>query len=454
MQKKTRVYLPIETKVREFDAKLLLSCTVAEAGYDVVLGHQKMMLKKMENMPRGILIDKSVLPRKIKKYGYYKKLGFKVTAYDEEGLIPWSPEEYQRLRQFSNETLKPLEYFFAWGQWHVDFVSNKAPVYQDKIIPVGHPRLDLTRRELRAFYDDEVSKLRNRYGQFILINSNFALCNHFYGEEGFVEVKKKVWDEQLIEFYLKISAHQQKLFDAFTEMIIAIRQCFPGISVVLRPHPSENHDSWRQVLPQDEQIAVVHEGNIVPWIMAATIAIHNSCTTGVEAYLLEQPVIAYRPVQDKSLEKDVPNELSEQAFTLNALLNRVEYFLANGQDIQSAGDARKREIAVYYITGLEGPLSCDRIVDSLNKVQFSRETLSSSVYQLYTKAKNVGRRIVRGEVQQNTSHHSEVDLRTEYKSQKFPGIELDEIHQAIAKFHHLTGRFAEVRVRQLVSNKL
>jgi len=35
------VYIGIETKVREFEAKMLLACVAAEAGFDVKLGKLK-----------------------------------------------------------------------------------------------------------------------------------------------------------------------------------------------------------------------------------------------------------------------------------------------------------------------------------------------------------------------------------------------------------------------------
>ena len=57
--KQTRLYIPVETVVREFDAKMLLACVAAEAGYDVVLGNQKIFMQKLECMPRGIFLDKS-----------------------------------------------------------------------------------------------------------------------------------------------------------------------------------------------------------------------------------------------------------------------------------------------------------------------------------------------------------------------------------------------------------
>ena len=42
---------------------------------------------------------------------------------------------------------------------------------------LGNPRFDLLRPELRGLYDDEVAKLRTRFGRFILINGNFANVN-------------------------------------------------------------------------------------------------------------------------------------------------------------------------------------------------------------------------------------------------------------------------------------
>jgi len=451
--KKPRLYIGIETKVREFDAKLLLSCVAAEAGYDVVLGQQKMFLKRLGEMPEGILLNKSISPVKAQKYVHYRKLGFKLVAYDEEGLAPFNADEYQK-RRVSVDSLKPLEYFFAWGQWQKGVILEKAPMEEAKIVPVGHPRVDLTRRELRAFYDDDVKALRDRYDRFVLINTNFSFYNHFQNRDFEVILRQKtkagkVVDEEQREYYRKVSAHKKALFYEFAEMVVKIHERFPDISIVLRPHPSENHDYWREVLPNDEKIHVVYEGNVIPWIIAADVMIHNSCSTGIEGYLLEQPVISYRPVQAEELEIPLPNMLSEQALTLDALLNMLEQHFTNNRDSQAAADTGKREIASRYITGLNGPLSCERIIASLDTVQIPQKTMKIASYQLYTKMKDVRNSIV-GMLRQKAKDAHKI----KYRLQKFPGIEVDEVQQAISKFYCLTGRFSDVRVNQLEKNLL
>lgn len=450
--KKTRLYIGIETKVRELDAKLLLSCVAAEAGYDVVLGQQKMFLNRLGEMPQGILLNKSISPSKALKYAHYRKLGFKLVAYDEEGLAPFNADEYKK-RRVSSESLKQVDYFFAWGPWQKNVILEKAPTEEAKIVPAGHPRVDLTRRELRSFYDDDVNALRDRYGQFVLINTNFSFYNHFQGRNFEVILRQKtkagkVVDEKQRDYYRKVSEHKKVLFYEFAEMVVKIHEHFPSVAVVLRPHPSEDHEYWKQVLPKNEKIHVVHEGNVIPWIMAANVMIHNSCSTGIEGYLLEQPVISYRPVQAEELEIPLPNMLSEQALTRDVLLDMLEQNLTNNRGSQVA-DARKQEIASRYITGLNGSLSCERIIASLNAVQIPQKTVKIASYQLYTKMKKVRSEAVRMLRKKAKDAH-----KMQYRLQKFAGLALGEVQQAITKLQRVTGRFSEVRTVQLEENVL
>ncbi len=447
---KTRLYIGLETKVREFDAKLLLSCVAAEAGYDVVLGQQKTFLRRLGEMPEGIFLNKSISPSKARKYEHYARLGFKLVAYDEEGLAPFNADEYQK-RRVSIGSLKPLEYFFAWGQWQRDVILEKAPAAHKKVVPVGHPRVDLTRKELRGFYEDEVNALCNRYGRFILINTNFSFYNHFRGRDFEVILRQKtkagkVVDEEQRNYYRQVSEHKKVLFYKFADMVVHIRERFPERAVVLRPHPSEDHDYWRAVLPQDEQIHVVHEGNVLPWIMASDVMIHNSCTTGIEAFLLQQPVLTYRPVQDQELEIPLPNILSEQALSIEELLDKIERCRTDERSRQATEETKKREIATGYIDGLDGPLSCDRIVECLQQIQCSGKTLSTFSYHLYTKAKKFRNTLYHQMKQMLKPHHTEGDYRTDYRRQKFPGITVAEVQQAIGKFQRVTGRFSTLQV--------
>ncbi len=88
MIEKARRWLlvPIETKAREFDGKVLFSCVAAEAGYGVILGH-KAFTKDIGSKPRGILVDKSVFVSKSRLFHRNRKLGNRGVAWCEEGLV-------------------------------------------------------------------------------------------------------------------------------------------------------------------------------------------------------------------------------------------------------------------------------------------------------------------------------------------------------------------------------
>ncbi len=458
--KKPKLYIGIETTVRELDAKLLLACVAAEAGFEVWLGQQKMFLKRLETLPPGILLNKSISPSKSAKYAHYHRLGFPLVAYDEEGLAPFNADEYLK-RRVAVKAVKPLEYFFAWGEWQRNVIGQKIPGQLHKIIPVGHPRVDLTRREVRELYRDEADELRSRYGAFVLINTNFAFFNHFRDKhfEDFLAAKAragKVVDEGQRNYYRRVHTHKKNLFYAFAEMVVKVRERFPDLSVILRPHPSEDHDYWRQNLPNDPKVQVVHEGTVLPWILASEVMIHNSCTTGIEAYLLEQPVISYRPVQEEDLEFPLTNALSGQAFSTDDLLQKMEQIFSREHATDSTQKAaEKRKIVDHYIVGLNGPLSCERIVEHLKRIESEPKlSLASRLYHHYTslrKLKSTLRKklsFAQGQTLQKEAG------RAQYIRQKFQGLPLKDVQERIGKFREVTHRFATIQVVEIEEDVL
>ena len=79
--------LPVETKAREFHAKLLVGAEAVERGYSVVLGEQNAMVRQIAYLPRGLYIDKSVASTKTKHFQHLRQQGHKVAAGCEEGLV-------------------------------------------------------------------------------------------------------------------------------------------------------------------------------------------------------------------------------------------------------------------------------------------------------------------------------------------------------------------------------
>ena len=67
--------------------------------------------------------------------------------------------------------------------------------------------------------------------------------------------------------------------------------------IVIRPHPVENHDVWRE-WGRPLNIDVRYEGSANNWMMAADAVVHPGCTTGIEGLLLDRAVFSYVPDAD------------------------------------------------------------------------------------------------------------------------------------------------------------
>ncbi len=444
------LYLPVETKNRELDAKLLLACSASEAGFSVVLGYKKRLLKVLDELPPGIFLDKSMPLDKMQKFLHLKKLGHTLVAHDEEGLAPFSLDEYQRRRQYGNELLEHCEYMLAWGARQGNFIRQKAPLHAQKVIETGHPRIDLTRRGLRDFYKNDVEQLTRQYGRFILFNTNFSFGNHFFGEGGFVDFldrSGKIRDEQHRKFYTGLQKHQERMFDEFVSGIMTLHEHFPDMTILVRPHPSENHTHWQSALPQDEKIIVKHEGNVLPWLMAADVVVHNSCTTGVEAYLLERPVIAYLPVRDEAFEGELSNRLSDWALTSDELRHHIGRYVSNGDSVRP--NAERQALAAQHIAALDGDLAADRIVRLLQTIPLSRRSLTETVYQQLQGLKRFRRKFSLRTLLGHNTHKTQDDMAERHKQQKFPGADLNELQESLHTFQTLLQRFADIEILQI-----
>ncbi len=434
--------LPIETKVREFHGKLLLAAVAAEQGFQVLLGEQNAILAQRRHLPRGVYIDKSVGRTKTGSFRRLKAAGSHVAAWCEEGLVYRDRDTYLHER-VSNESLAEASLFFAWGEVQAADVRRKAPEAAAKIRVSGNPRFDLLRPEWRELFAPEAEAIGRRYGPYLLLNSNFSRFNHFMGYDFWIEALKQrgtITDEVQLAFFKRWRDFLGEVFRGFTTALPVLARAFPDHRLIVRPHPSEDHDEWRRQAQGLANVEVIYEGSVIPWLLAAEAVLHNSCTTGLEAHLLGRPVVAYRPACDEVLDSELPNAVSRQAYELDELVTVVGDVLQGG-----AAEAVDAGLAGRYIAALDGPLAAEQVVAALDEIAFDGAPLALgpaarldlAAGQTLAAIKPVARRLRQGA------------RANAYAAQKFPGIELAEVAAGLQQFHELSGRFAEVKAEAL-----
>lgn len=434
------VLLPSETQVREFDPKLLLACVLAERGARCVVGSRIHMHLEIDALPRGLYLAKDVRHSSDRMFRILGRLGFDIAALDEEGLLTLPPEGYYAQR-VSRESLSQVGTFFAWGEVHAAAMRGAPGAAALDVLPAGNPRFDLLRPELRGFYEAEAAALRARHGEFVLINSNFGRANprvRVAGAPPAVEAAPDGPGARLIRDYF---GFRDRLFPLFAAAVPKLANALPDARFVLRPHPGENFDTWREICRGVPNIEVVHEGYIAPWLLAARAVLHNGCTTGIEAHVVDTRCVAYRPLRAAGLEIELPNLLGAEADDFDALVDCVRAALERGPRSWTAGPEVRAEM-LRHIAGLDGAFASERMAEAIMGLAGRAGARRSPFLRLVGRGEAMVRRLEKNAKAWIPNHKNS----RAYTRQRFPGVSLEEAREKVARFGRILGRFGRVEV--------
>jgi surface carbohydrate biosynthesis protein len=457
--KKKLLLIPVENQVRELEPKLLLACIAARRGFSSVIGSRRQLDFRIASFSRGLYLSKSMTVRSIKMFKILRKLGHEIVAWDEEALVHLPPEIYFS-RRLSPKAMGYLSHLFAWGRDNAELWRQYPDLPPGVPIHItGNPRNDMLRPEMRGFFEDDVEKLRNTYGDFILINTNFNHINAFYPVQSlFLPVNKP--DEvpkfgraargMTREFAEGFRDHKQALFKDFKRLIPKLEEAFPEYNIVVRPHPTEKHDVYHAISARCERVRVTNEGNVIPWLMAAKALIHNGCTTGVEAFVMRVPAISYRATVNDYYDDgfyQLPNRLSHQCFDFEQLRATLVKIFAG--ELGAAAGSEGKALIDHHLAATNGPLACERIVEVIEKMTAGRSQLPNPtpINRLDGWYMATARRLTKRLLSFLPDSHN----RPEFHRHRYPGTSLNAVRERVSRIEKALGDCAVSEVNQISS---
>jgi surface carbohydrate biosynthesis protein len=451
MNSKPSLIIPVENQVREFDSKLLLSCVAAERNFESFLGYRTELDYCIGTLPRSTYLCKSMTRKSRMVFRLLRQLGHEINVWDEEALVYLSDDHYFA-RRLTPQTLKLVSSLFAWGQDNEE-VFRRYPHFDGTPIHVtGNPRIDLLRPELRGYFDEDVEKLRNRIGSFVLVNTNFSMVNGFVDSLNLFRRTTQPGEEPELgapaigtsrEFAAGYAKHKSATFKAFVEMLPAICDLLPEHTIVVRPHPSESPTPWLEAADGHANLRIEHEGNVIPWLLAADALIHNGSTTAVEAHILGLPAIAYRPVENEPFDFALPNALSYESRNEEELCGTLRDVLFAQRGPSPIRTSRPFE---EHVAGLSGALASDRIVDVLGGSEGVHKGLPKPpLSKLLLAQLKVRLRELRKRQNSDPDHHH----NRAYQDHRFPKITVEEVEARITRLGRALNRFSSVRVHRV-----
>jgi surface carbohydrate biosynthesis protein len=367
------LYLPIETIVRELDARLLLAHQAVNRNYYVIIGQKHNVFKTAEILKSGIFFYKSHGADNFPREKKSDKVEFKYISLDEEGLVFVDDNEY--LRNSKPNELEHLDIVFTWGSYQRDLLVKENLNLKEKTIPVGNPRFDLLRPEFNILYKHSSEKIQKKRGRYILINTRFAAGNYsrLYGcsyiesrQHQFIKIIGRPATRDEKNFLLREEKYNKKMFNQYVEMIKFISSRFSDINFILRPHPSEDFLNWKNALIGLKNVHVIFKGSAIDWIMGALVVIHTGCTTGIESWALRKPVIAYNPNKEGGIEPPLPNKFGMKIDNINKLYETLTKIVKG--ELKFEIKKEQLDIARSYIKSITGDYSTTRFLNSLDNM--------------------------------------------------------------------------------------
>lgn len=291
MKNKKIVLIPVETIKRELDSKICLAHEIANEDVVCIVAQHNYLNKIIKQFKGGVFLGKNIFPDLFpttsKYYKELKKHGFSLLYYHEEGGLYAGDENEWKLylkRQIDESLLEEDDAILCWGPYQANYYNENSPKFTAHNVGVG--RLELRERDILRKMIQEFSPVKMK--DFILINTNFAIVNH---QIGYLETLK--WD-QLKNMETRLwYADTFQIMGSFLKLIIKLLHNNPTEQFVLRPHPSESLDVYKEYFKNYDNLTISKEFTAPDWINKCKVVIQNNCTTALEAFFLNKPIINY-----------------------------------------------------------------------------------------------------------------------------------------------------------------
>ena len=366
---------PIETINREIDVRLFLAVMLASTERRIIVGKSDSLHALLPHLHDGIYVGKDIFesrfPTDISRYLTMKRQGFSLIHLHEEGAVyrGAEPEWRNALNSILDiSVLQSDDVACAWGDYQGDHYRQQRPPGGARVAVTGHPRFDIYKPDLRAYLKEDIERIRREFGSYILVNTNFSISNHWLGIErtmssGAAIDRRAAW------------VHSTRVLTSFVSLVEGMARALPSTMIVVRPHPSENLNFYSTMFGGLERVRVLHKGPAAPWIGGASVVIHDGCTTGIEAYFSDVPVIPFVPVRDDKRDYFLPNALGHICYSQDEVLDVVKRIVIEGRF--STGISHIPSRALALLKNFESS-SFDLLIDTIHAAEDRLGTVSKS----------------------------------------------------------------------------
>ena len=366
------ILIPIETSSRELLYKVYLCNLLGHVGFNCYLGSKSNIYHLAKHLKNYIYLDKGY-HADVSESLYEKIQENKgvIVNLDEEGAVDFSDNSTLKER-YAPKLFDYTHAVFLWGIKQYELIKQNTGGTEKTII-TGHPRFELLKPEFHFLYRQDVEKITQKHGNFILINTNMGFGNNVKGDDFVIEnYGNRFKNIKNIVSFDKIKVN------AFVELIIELSNRVDK-KIILRPHPEEDLSLYVNAFKGIDNIKVIYSGSVVPWLLAADQIIHPDCTTAIECSFLGKLPISYMP---ENHPKDIVTKIPLEVSIEFSKISQVVDYLSNNQPYLNHEHRRHQVLEDYFS---HNQPTTQLIIDKLNEIKINNigEATQKNLWQQF-----------------------------------------------------------------------
>ena len=293
------LYLPIEIKARELEAKLLLSLAAIQAGFRVVIGRTWILsANNFMDLPPGIILFKTLNAIDANNMLVANTEGRHINVVIDEEAFGRSTSARATKLNVDRDAAHIADHIFAQSSEHLKSLNNHLGDISEKAIITGNPKLDLFRYKNTASKNHPAAK--RTLILFCCMAGNINPNGRSFSRTieqtlaAGISSAPPANIEELSQLLKDICQYEVSIIPQFRETIKAVAKQFEHCDIVVRPHPVESNKLWEQAFAKNHNIEVSNTGTLTDWLNKSDAVVYVSgCGSGLEASLQEIPTIRF-----------------------------------------------------------------------------------------------------------------------------------------------------------------
>ena len=363
-----RIGLVVDHPKRDLPGAVMLGYQLARRGVSVMLVP---MYEQAVDVPRlglDTLVVNYARPVNLDLMHSFAKAGLALYVLDTEGGVLAEtggnspPAMAAHIRQSGYADI--LAGYFFWGSRLHDAFLAAATMKPEQLHLTGCPRFDFAAPRWRALLDGEPRG-------YLLVNANFPLVNsRFTGKPGGEReaMVRAGWDGAYVDRFI---ADLKQVFAKYLAEIGRLAAARPDRNILVRPHPFESEDVYRNALARHANVVIDGTGSVLDRIRNAAAVVHLNCGTAVESVLLGKlPLqLEYLNTPVTAGHATLPARVSRPVNSFDELLGTLDH---TERETEAFDFARVHAADIEAFFHLNDGQAAERVADVLTRTAGSR----------------------------------------------------------------------------------